>query len=235
VENDLTVGVTTHGKRCVWLRDMLNSIHHFSKIKFRLIIVDNASIDDSLDYLSKLAKVRDLIIIRNLRNIDDSGGMNQILSVTESQYLLKVNSDTLLTKEGPVEHILEQMKAREISLIGPYWDLSLRRRKEIEFWEHSREIRNKFNRADEAVVSINPHFEVTTRLPRGNFMLMNVEDVRRVGGFDPRYPHGAMEYSLGMRLLDAGLDYGEFNDESVIHRPSNTLRRKTREKIPDLL
>lgn len=235
MKNELTIGITTHGHRCEWLRDMLNGLYYFTQVKFKVIIVDNSSKDNTLDYLNKLTLIKEMEVIRNQENIDDSGGMNQILSVVSSRYLLKIDTDTLFTREGSVDVILKQMKDTDVSLIGPYWDLSLRRRKEIEGWGHSHDMRNKFDQADEVARAINLHFEVTMRLPRGNFMLMKVDDIRKIGCFDVRYPHNAMEYSLAMRLLEIGLDYAEFLDESIIHRPTDDLRLRMRTQLPDLL
>lgn len=235
MKHELTVGITTHGHRCEWLRDMLNGLYCFTQAEFKVIIVDNLSEDNTLDYLGKLAEIKNIEIIKNKENVDDTRGMNQILSVVDSKYLLKVDTDTLFTQKAPVDSILKQMKNTGVSLIGPYWDLSLRRRKEIVEWEHSFGMKSKFDQADDLVKTINAHFEVTTRLPRGNFMLMQVADIRNVGCFDVRYLHNAMEYSLAMRLLEAGLDYAEFIDESVIHRPPDGIRLKVREQLPDLL
>lgn len=96
-------------------------------------------------------------------------------------------------------------------------------------------MRTKFEEADKLAQGVNPHFEVTTRLPRGNFMLMRVADIKKVGCFDIRYLHNAMEYSLAMRLLEEGYDYAEFTDESVLHRPPDEVRFQTRSEIPDIL
>ncbi|KKT61325.1 MAG: Glycosyltransferase [Candidatus Giovannonibacteria bacterium GW2011_GWA2_44_26] len=235
MKHELTVGITTHGRRCEWLRDMLNGLYYFTQAEFKVIIVDNLSEDNTLDYLGKLAEIKNIEIIKNKENVDDTRGMNQILSVVDSKYLLKIDSDTLFTQKAPVDAILKQMEDTRVSLIGPYWDLSLRRRKEIVEWGHSSGMKNKFDQADQLVKTINSHFEVTTRLPRGNFMLMQVADIRKVGCFDVRYLHNAMEYSLAMRLLEAGLDYAEFLDESVIHRPSDDIRLRARAQLPDLL
>jgi GT2 family glycosyltransferase len=214
---------------------MLNGLYCFTDVEFKIIIVDNLSEDNTLEYLEKLAEIKNIEIIKNEENVNDTIGMNQILSIVDSEYLLKIDTDTLFTKKGTVDAILNQMENTGVSLIGPYWDLSLRRRKEIVTWKHSFGVRSKFDQADDVVKMINPHFEVTTRLPRGNFMLMRVADIRKVGCFDVRYLHNAMEYSLAMRLLEVGLDYAEFFDESVIHRPSDDIRLKVRDQLPDLL
>lgn len=235
MKSEMTVGITTHGDRCRWLRDMLNGLYHFTQMEFKVIIVDNLSEDNTLEYLGRLAQVKDIKVIKNSENVDDTRGMNQILSVVDTQYLLKIDTDTLFTKEGSVDSIFSQMKRTGVSLIGPMWDLSLRRRKEIADWEHSFGMRSKFDLADKLVQKVNPHFEVTLRLPRGNLMLMHVPDIKKVGCFDTRYLHNAMEYSLAMRLLDAGLDYEGFDDDSVIHRPPDNLRLEVRETLPDLL
>lgn len=129
MEYELTIGITTHGYRCEWLRDMINGLYHYSEMQFKVIIVDNLSQDNTLSYLERLAEIKDIEIIRNDENVDDTKGMNQILSVVESEYLLKIDSDTLFTQRGPVDSIFQQMCTSDVSLIGPYWDLSLRRRK----------------------------------------------------------------------------------------------------------
>ena len=236
MKREITVGVTTHGNRCEWLRDMLNSLYYFSKISFKLVIVDNASIDNTLEYLSELSlQMKDLVVIKNKVNVDDSIGMNQILEIIDTPYFLKIDTDTLFTNNGSVEKALRCLKTQRLSIVGPYWDLSLRRRKEINSWNHSQKMKMEFDRADNLVSKINHHFEVTVRLPRGNFMFLNTDDFREIGGFDQNYHHNAMEYSLVMRLIEKGLDYGEYNDERVIHRPSDEIRLSIRKSIPDFL
>ena len=235
MKSKMTVGITTHADRCKWLRDMLNGLYHFTQMEFKVVIVDNFSEDNTLEYLGRLAQIKDITVIKNSENVDDTKGMNQILSIVDTEYLLKIDTDTLFTKEGSVDSIFRQMQQTDASLIGPLWDLSLHRRKEIVGWEHSFGMRSKFDLADKLVQRINPHFEVTLRLPRGNLMLMHVPSVKKVGCFDTRYLHNAMEYSLAMRLLDAGLDYEGFYDDSVIHRPLDDLRLKVRKVLPDLL
>lgn len=231
----LTVGVTTHADRCIWLRDMLNGLYHFTETDFNLIIVDNKSYDNTPEYLRRLSQQKELSIIRNSKNFDDTYGMNQILPHVETDFLLKIDSDTLFTNHGSVDSIFQSMLEKKVSLMGPYWDLSLRRRKEIETWNHSVEMRNRFQIADDLAQSVNTHFEVTLKLPRGNFMLMRVADVNCVGGFDSRYPHNAMEYSLAMRLMEAGFDYAAYEDEGVLHRPTDEVRMHTRNLLPDIL
>ena len=40
--NSLTIGITTHGQREYWLRDLVDSLFYFNRnISFKLIIVDN--------------------------------------------------------------------------------------------------------------------------------------------------------------------------------------------------
>ncbi len=231
----LTIGITTHADRCVWLRDMLNGLYHFTNTDFNLIIIDNNSYDNTPEYLKQLSHQKKIMFIRNPVNHDDTYGMNQILSYVETEFLLKIDSDTLFTHSGSVDSILQSILAENVSLIGPYWDLSLRRRKEIETWCHSIGMNNSFKVADSLAQTVNKHFEVTLRLPRGNFMLMRVADIKHVGGFDDRYPHNAMEYSLAMRLIEAGFDYAAYEDDGVLHRPSDEIRLHTRKLLPDIL
>lgn len=233
--HDLTVGVSTHGNRKEWLADTLDSLYFFNKEKIRLIVVDNASEDDTPAYLEKLNLRIDIQVIRNRVNGDDTKAMNQILPFVETDLFLKLDSDVVFTAPGVVKRAIDAIHETRVSAVGPFWDLSLKRRKEIFSWHGHEEMKSRFIHADQNVQQFSRHFEVTMRLPRGNFLLMRTEHIRQVGGFDESYPHNAMEYPFIVRLIEAGYDYAEFPAQEVIHKPSDDLRLQIRSRIPHIV
>lgn len=83
-----------------WLKKLMPSLKScwLDKTIYQLevVVVDNASTDDSLDYLSSLDYIR---ILRSDRNRGFAGGNNLALSSLQSRYVLLLNSDTELMKD----------------------------------------------------------------------------------------------------------------------------------------
>lgn len=232
MKNNITIGFTTHGNRKNWVKDVIDSLYYFnSEIKFKLIIVDNASTDDTLNYLYTLKQKKDIKIIENKTNVDDTIGINQILRICESELFLKIDSDVIFTDFGIIEKAINLLNSSNYSVIGPYWDLSLRRKDEIFNWSGFEKSKENFIKARQIISKINSHFDVTLKLPRGNFLLMRTKDIIKIGLFEESYTHNAMEYPLVMKLLENDLDYGNFEDDSVIHKPNDEQREIIRNII----
>lgn len=231
----LTVGISTHGKRQRWLQDAIESMYYYNNdVSFNLVVVDNASEDDTLEYLSRLSICREIIVIPNSRNLDDTLAMNQVLATVSTDYFLKVDSDVIFRDHGAIRSSIALIEELKVSILGPYWDLSLTRKDEIWNWQGFERVKAMLKKATLSAQAINQHFEITIRLPRGNYLLMKMADIVNIGGFDDNYKHNAMEYPLVMRLMESGLDYAEFNACSVIHKPSDEERKHMRKNVPHM-
>ena len=229
----ITVGVSTHGKRRKWLQDAIDSMYYLNNdILFDLIVVDNASEDDTSKYLYQLKTKKNLSIISNSENFDDTIAMNQILAMVLSKYFLKVDSDVIFFEHRCISESILRLEQLGVSLIGPYWDLSLTRKEELFNWPGYKKSKALIKECMDLVQCVNPHFDVTMRLPRGNFILMKTSDIASIGGFDEIYKHNAMEYPLIMRLLESGLDYSEYSNAGIIHKPSDEQRLLMRKIVP---
>lgn len=68
-------------------------------IPFEIILVDNASTDSSLFEISKL-KLPNLKIIKNKKNLGYAQANNQALAKSSGQYILLLNSDTLIVNSA---------------------------------------------------------------------------------------------------------------------------------------
>jgi len=94
-------------KKC--LESLYENLKNYN-FKYKIIVVDNASTDDTIDNLKKL-KEKDklnLLIIRNKKNLGYGKANNQGLKKTLSQYTLFLNSDTLI-KEVNFEYLFKYL------------------------------------------------------------------------------------------------------------------------------
>lgn len=103
------------------LRECISSICRVKQDDFvllDLIIVDNASTDDSLDSIDRLGvQVR---IIRNAENLGFAVACNQGAAIAESEYLLFLNPDTMLCENSltvPVA-FMERKENVDIGICG---------------------------------------------------------------------------------------------------------------------
>ncbi|MCX7642572.1 MAG: glycosyltransferase [Armatimonadetes bacterium] len=103
-----------------YLRRCVESVLAHTRPPFELIIVDNGSTDGSLRYLRDLASQhRNVRIVLNERNIGAPAGRNCGLSVAEGDFVVFLDSDTVVT-EGWLDRLLRWMEIDPtIGMIGP--------------------------------------------------------------------------------------------------------------------
>ena len=75
--------------------------------KYNLIVVDQGSTDKTMNYLRKAVDGPDDMIIRNIKNRGFSGGNNQGIQVADSEYILLLNNDCEILKEGWLDQLLD--------------------------------------------------------------------------------------------------------------------------------
>ncbi len=103
-----------------YTRQCLESI--FSKTRYpdyEIIVVDNASQDDTLKYLDEIkATQNNFQIVRNQTNVGFSRGNNQGARASTGEYLIFLNNDTVVT-EGWLTRLIEHLQDPTIGMIGP--------------------------------------------------------------------------------------------------------------------
>jgi len=87
---------------------------------FEVIVVDNASVDKTPDWLVSFAKTHpNLKLILNKNNRGFAGGNNQAAQGATGEYLVFLNNDTVVTP-GWLERFLAHMQSdSKIGLVGP--------------------------------------------------------------------------------------------------------------------
>ncbi len=86
---------------------------------FELIIVDNASTDETPKYLSKIEKMYDNVkVILNKNNRGFAGGNNDGIAASDGDYIVLLNNDTVVTPCW-LNKLVDYLDDPKIGLIGP--------------------------------------------------------------------------------------------------------------------
>lgn len=96
-----------------FLKNCLESVIKFTKnVNYEIIVVDNASTDDSLSYLRDLSDVSNLKFIDAKENGGFAKGNNLGIKQAKGKYILLLNPDTLLI-ENSIERMFLWMEAHK--------------------------------------------------------------------------------------------------------------------------
>jgi GT2 family glycosyltransferase len=125
--------INWNGKK--WLKNCLNSLDGQTYKNFEIIFVDNASTDDSVEYVREnFPKVK---IVQNKKNLGFAGGNNIGLKHAKGDYILLLNNDTWVEKNflskfiksfdeipnlGSVQSKIALMNTpKKLDAVGSYW------------------------------------------------------------------------------------------------------------------
>lgn len=106
--NKLSVVILNYNGRA-YLEQFLPSVVRYSS-PYEVIVVDNASTDDSVDFMT--ANHPEVRLMRFDQNFGFSGGYNEAIKLIESEYIVLLNSDVAVTENWipPVLEVLEADK-----------------------------------------------------------------------------------------------------------------------------
>ncbi len=113
---DVSVIIVNWNTRDV-LRDCLLSVYdQTSEIEYEVIVIDNASIDDSVSMVR--AEFPQVYLIENSENRGFAAANNQGMEIAKGQYVLLLNSDTIIL-DNAISKTLEFAKDRpNASVVG---------------------------------------------------------------------------------------------------------------------
>lgn len=114
---DFTVAVISYNTKDL-LRDCLKSVYDSESLTtYQVVVVDNNSTDGSPKMIK--AEFPESLLIENQDNIGFARACNQALEATRAEYVLVLNSDTVIT-DGCVDTLSEYMKSHEdVGVVGP--------------------------------------------------------------------------------------------------------------------
>src|SRR3989338_1707235 len=89
-------------------KECIESIVKNTDVDYRLIIIDNASGEETKSYLESLKEQRGLklLLIRNENNLGFLKAANQGMRLSDAQYICLINNDTLVT-DGWLSEMIE--------------------------------------------------------------------------------------------------------------------------------
>lgn len=101
-KNDLAIIIVNYNTRQL-LDDCLESIYRADSPSggLQVIVVDNASVDDSMDMVSK--KYPGVIVIKNSENLGFAKANNIGVNAADARYILFLNSDTVIKRYSLVK------------------------------------------------------------------------------------------------------------------------------------
>ena len=118
----VSVVIVTAAERKIELQSCLISIaEHMDPSDIEIIVVDNASLDDTFDYLDQLEE-NDLFRFKAITNRENKGfafAANQGMDVAEGEYLCIVHNDVIFN-DNALSLMVDQMEInRDIAILGP--------------------------------------------------------------------------------------------------------------------
>jgi len=191
----ISIGIVTHNNEGCIL-ELLHSIKKFTKnIEYRLLVVDNSSIDKTVELINSVNDY-DIELIENKKNIGFGAAHNMIIGRIDSEYHVIVNPDITL-KENTILNIYNYLENNhDIGLLTPKilnsngtmqllpkrkpkFIYLLSRRLSFNFldkYRHEYEMRDK---------DLERRHDI--EFSSGCFIFIRTNLLKQVGGFDERY------------------------------------------------
>lgn len=92
----LSIIIISHNTQSLTLQAIESLVRHTKGVKYEIIVVDNASTDDSVEKLTE--SIKSIKLIKNKTNFGFARANNQGLEEAKGEYVLFLNSDTKFTK-----------------------------------------------------------------------------------------------------------------------------------------
>lgn len=178
----------------------LDSIRDATENPYTLILIDNASDDETREFLEdfKISN-KDVQLVRNEKNVGWVKAINQGMAISKSPFICIMNNDTVIRTKDWLSKLIEIARmAPDIGLVNPRFD-------------------SKHNRFYEK-----PFVEID--FCRGYCILMKREAMEKIGALDESYGMGYYDdddYSV--RAIHAGFRCVRANGVLVEHKRDSTF------------
>ncbi|MDR1721444.1 MAG: glycosyltransferase, partial [Methanobrevibacter sp.] len=209
---------------------------------YEIIVVDNNSDDNSIEFLEEKSEILPLRIIKNNENKNFSQGNNQGVRASKGEYILLLNNDIETTYGWLNEMMGEIINKDNIGSVGAklvypmYYD-STDEKKSFKIQHAGIAFKNKGDdfRAYNLGNGKNPFDEnIKTDIVAGvtaAAILMKKSVYEEVGGLDERYVYGYEDVDLALKLLKRGYKNILCSTALLFHYESSTQKKDSDEEI----
>jgi GT2 family glycosyltransferase len=228
------------------IEDCLNSIYTNIRISFEVIVIDNNSSDESVRIIRE--KFPQVKLLQEIRNTGFSRANNKGFSISSGEYILILNPDTVVLKDG-VDRMIEFLSDHEeIGILGPKMFekngsvSSLAKRKlpnipeDVEFLFLINRIKKKI-RSVLKISDYNVYFDKSEECEclTGTCMLFRRSDFERLGGFDESVPMYLDDDDICYRNRSNGLKNFYFAEAAILHLHQYSTKKARNYKLYDVL
>ncbi|CUU08634.1 Glycosyltransferase, GT2 family [Candidatus Kryptobacter tengchongensis] len=220
----------------------IESIQKFTNVSYEIIVVDNASTDETKDYLSSLsATIGEVVkVITNPQNYGFPKAVNQGIALSRGEYIVVLNNDVIVTDKWIERLIAHTIDDPTIGIVAPMSNyvsglqkldgaekfyLKGEKVDEISLLKFSEDLYQK-NKGQKLI------------FPRvaGLCMLIKRKVIEIIGGFDERFSPGNFEDDdFCLRTVLAGFKIAIAKDVFIHHFGSKSFNANGREKYIHIL
>ncbi|MDJ0633116.1 MAG: glycosyltransferase [Xenococcaceae cyanobacterium MO_188.B29] len=217
IENHVTIVIPVYNQANL-TKACIDSIFAQTKVtNFDVIVVDNASKDNTKEVLTKLKqKYKNVEYIQNYENYNFALGCNMGLAASKGEFITFLNNDTRVLPNWLLALVDAIKEDSNVAMVGSkllFPDDTLQSGGLV-FNEHSKIPYNIYQGAhkDEPFINKRRLFQAVT----GACFAMRAKDFIDLKGFDPIYVNGCEDIDLCLRLIR---DIGK----QVLYNPSSVI------------
>jgi len=188
-----------------YTKGCIASIEKNTPYPHRIIVVDNASGEDTLAYLRALEKEQRIVLIANTVNEGWVKAVNRGIASSDAEYVCVMNND-LICYPGWLDEMVRVAKMDpKIGLVNPEWELPKR-------YPFGREIYIR------TVIRAGAGKYIETDWARGFCFLITRALLRRIGGFDLEFSPGYYDdWDYSVRAIKSGFIVARAHGAFVWH------------------
>lgn len=219
-----------------WLEQFLpNVIQHTTYSNAEIVIIDNASTDNSIDFLQN--NFPQLTLVINKSNTGYAGGYNEGLKEIKSDYYILLNSDVEVT-ENWIENTMNFMLKDELMVACQPKILSFHERNKFEYAGAAGGFIDKYGypfcrgRIFDTCEEDHGHYNQSGEIfwASGACFFVKADIFHKVGGFDADFFAHMEEIDLCWRLKNLGYKIAYCSQSKVYHVGGGTLNKSNPRK-----
>jgi GT2 family glycosyltransferase len=196
---------------------------------FEIIVCDNNSVDESLDYLKKVAKKGDIKLVEPGKNLGYGRGHNFAANEAKGKYILILNTD-ITVEPDTLQKLVDYLEDNpDVGMVGPkliyhngevqkscrrhfkFIDLFIKRTFLKKIWPFSKRYKNYI------MGDFNHRSTQEVDLITGAFMVLPREVFDKVRGFDERYFLFMEDFDLCRKVQLAGYKVIYYPEAKATH------------------